>query len=334
MALKRGGRRLVDSFNTFTAATRFTMDIEVPQRFIKTLYVWVRGTLTISAVTVPGTVHTDGPANIVRQLELLVDGKTVKIGSGPSFLRLAQKYMQGSLVNNGLISANAGVYPFEVLIPLMFEMPSSISPIDSLLDGRFISNITLNLTWNAATNMIVNNTSTLALTVTTAQVYIDDTEPFDTGARKFWTFREIETTVAGIVTNTGSRLEVPFSPGNILRAIQLRAIDGVDLSDAIINSLNLRINGGEERPYTDLEDDFLQALGIAEFGVDFLPDGYYHLELAESGRPAMTGLGAKLEGQAINSLDLIADTTVGAGATSVVIHTAEMVPPEISGIGV
>ena len=334
MSLKRGGRRLIDSFNTFTASTRFTMDIEVPQRFIKNLFVWVRGTLTISAVTVPGTVHTDGPANIVGQLELLVDGKTVKIGSGASFLRMAQKYMQSSLINNGLISANAGVYPFEVFIPLMFEMPSSISPIDALLDGRFVSNMTLNLTWNAAANLIVNNTSTLALTGVTAQVYIDDTEPFDTGARKFWTFREIETTIAGIVTNVTSRLEVPFSPGNILRAIQIRSIDGVDLSDAIINSLNLRINGGEETPYADLEDDFLQSLALAEFGVDYLPDGYYHLELAEGGRPAMTGLGAKLEGQAVNSVDLIANTTVGVGATSIVLHTAEMVPPEISGIGV
>ncbi len=334
MALKRGGRRLVDAFNTFTANTRFTMDIEVPQRFIKNFFVWLRGTLTISAVTVPGTIHTDGPANLIGQLELLVDGKTVKIGSGPSFLRIAQKYMQSDMVNNGLVSANAGVYPFEALIPLMFESPSTVSPIDSLLDGRFVSNITLNLTWNAAANLVIGNTSTLALTVVSAQVYVDDTEPFDTGGRKFWTNREIETTIAGIITSTTSRLEVPFSPGNILRAIQLRSIDGTDLSDAIINALNLRINGGEERPYTDLEDDFLQALGLAEFGVDFLPDGYYHLELAEAGRPATTALGAKLEGQAINSVDLIADTTVGAGATSIILHTVEMVPPEISGIGV
>ena len=331
--LKRGGRRLVDSF-TFAASARQTMDIEVPQRFIKAFYVWVRGTLTISAVTVPGTVHTDGAAQLITTLELLVNGKTVKFGSGPSFLRMAQKYQQTAGVNNGINTANASAQPFEALIPLLFEMPSSVSPIDSLLDGRLVSSITLNLTWGAAGAQIVNNTSTTALTVTTAEVYVDDTEPFDTQGRGFWTFQEVETTEAGIVTSTASRLQVPFSPGEILRAIQLRAIDGVDLSDAIINSYDLRINGGEERPYTGNEDDFAQAISLYDFGVDFLPDGYYHLELAEGGRPATTGLGAKLEGQAVNSVDIIADTTVGAGATSVVIHTAKMIPPEISGIGV
>lgn len=323
--LKRGGTRLVDTF-VFASGARQTITIQVPARFVKRIWLWLRGTLTASGVTVPGTVHQDGPANLLSVVEMLVDGKTVKFGSGPAFQRIAQRYDQTDGVNDGLVSGAAGVYAFEALVPLLFEAPSTVSPVDTLLDGRFVKNITLNLTWGTTASLIVGNTSTLALTGVTCDVYMEDTEPFPTAAG-FWTLREVETTFAGIVTSQNSRLIVPFTPGAIMRAIQLRSVDGSDLSDAIINTINLRING-EEVPLNSLEDDFVQARARHEFGTDFTNEGYYHLEFSEQGRVATTGLGAKLEGQAINAIDLILDTTVGAGATSIVAHTVEHVPPE------
>jgi len=323
--LKRGSTRLVDTF-TFASGARQTITIQVPARFIKRLWLMLRGTLTKSAVTVPGTVHTDGPANLVQVVELLVDGRTRKFGSGPAFYRVAQRYDQTIGVNDGLNSGAAGVDAFEALIPLLFEAPSAVSPVDTLLDGRFIKNITLNITWGTTASLIVGNTSTLALSGVTLDVYVEDTEPFPTAA-PFWTFLEVETTFAGVVTSANTRLIVPFTPGAIMRALQVRAIDGSDVSDAIINTINLRLNG-EEVPLNALEDDFVQARSRHEFGTDFTAEGYYHLELTEAGRVATTGLGAKLEGQAINGIDLILDTTVGVGATSIVVHTVEHVPPE------
>lgn len=324
MLLKRGGIRFVDAFN-FASGVRQTMQIQVPARFIKKFYLWLRGTLTISVVVTPGTVHNDGPANLVQNVELLVDGRTIKNGGGAAFLRIAQRYLQTIGVNSGLIGGGAGVYNFEALIPLLFEAPSTVSPVDTLLDGRFITNITLNLTWGTTASIIVGNNSTLALSNVTCQVYIEDTDPFATAA-PFWTFREVETTLAGVVTSVNTRFILPFNPGSIIRAIQFRSYDGADLSDAVINSYILRVNG-EEIPFNQLEDDFLQALGMYEFGGDSLPDGYYHSELAEGGRVATTGLGANRE-RAINALDAIFDTTVGAGATSIVAHMVEHVPPE------
>src|SRR5207245_4150027 len=192
--LRRGGLRLVDSF-AFVASARQTIQIQVPARYMQRIWLWLRGTLTISAVTIPGTVHTDGPANLIGTVELLVDGRTYKIGAYPAFLRAAQKYFQTLGQNAGLTSGAAGVYNFEVLVPLMFASDGTVSPTDTLVDGRIVKNITLNLTWNAATNLIVGNTSTLALTATTCQVYIEDTEPFPVDA-PFWVFRETETTYA------------------------------------------------------------------------------------------------------------------------------------------
>lgn len=332
--LKRGGARLVDTL-TYVAGARQPVRIEVPSRFMQTIWLNVQGLLTVSAVTVPGTVHLDGPANIIAQAELLVDGKTIKIGSGPGFLRVAQVYGQSDGVNNGLVGGAAGIYPFQAVIPLNFEAWSSVSPIDTLLDGRFLKNMVLNITWGTPASLVINNTSTLAVTACTCEVYLEDTEPFDT-PHGFWTQRETETTFLNIVTAAQTRLAIPFTPGGVLRAVQLRSVDGLDLSDAVINSLSLRVNG-EEFPLNQLEDDFLQAYNRYKFGRDFHAEGYIHLELAENGRIAATGLGAKMEGMAVRDVDIIANTTVGAAgaaATSIVAHLIEHVPPEIMGVGI
>ena len=328
MLLQRGSTRLVDTF-TFAASARQTMDIQVPAKYMQRIWVWLRGTLTISAVTVPGTIHTDGPANLITTLELLVDGKLQKIGSGPSFFRIAQWYDQTGGRNAGLTSPNAGVYTFEALIPLMFEAASSVSPIDTLIDGRMVTAITLNLTWGTTASLILGNTSTLALTATTAEIYMQDTDPFPLDS-PLWTMRESEITQTGVLTATETRIPVPFNPGSIIRALQLRAIDGTDLSDAIINTISLRLNG-EEWPLRALEDDFQQALQLHNFGRDLVQPGYYHLELNENGRIATTGLGANPDVQ-LNDVDLILDTTVGAGATSIVVHVVEHVPPDAAAL--
>jgi len=333
--LKRGGLRLIDTL-TFVAGARQTCRIEVPARFMQRILVWLRGTYTITVVTVPGTVHNDGPANLIQQLELLVDGKTIKIGSGPAFLRIGQQYDQSDGVNNGIPSGAAGVYPFQALIPLLFEAPSSVSPIDTLLDGRLVKNMILNLTWGTAAGLLVGATSTQAVAAT-AEIYLMDTEPFQTVA-PFWTMRESETMFNNIATAGQTRLQLPFTPGAIVRAIQLRAVDAnanFNTIQTIINTISLRVNG-EEFPLNQVQDELQQALARQLFGRDQTAMGYYHIELAENGRVASTGLGAKLEGQAVKDIDLILNTTVGGGGaalTQIVAHLVEHVPPEIMGVG-
>lgn len=333
--LKRGGLRLVDTL-VYAANVRQTSRIEVPARFMQRIVVWLRGTLTVTVVVVPGTVHNDGPANLIQQLELLVDGKTVKIGSGPAFLRIGQQYDQSDGVNNGIPSGAAGVYPFQAYIPLLFEGPSTVSPIDTLLDGRLVKNMILNLTWGAPANLMVGNNSTLAVAAT-AEIYLMDTEPFQTAA-PFWTMRESETMFNNIATAAQTRLQLPFTPGAIVRGIQLRAIDAnanFNPIQTIINGASLRVNG-EEFPLNQVQDEFLQAHARQLFGRDQTAIGYYHLEMSENGRVASTGLGAKLEGQAVKDIDLILNTTVGGGGaalTQIIAHLVEHVPPEIMGVG-
>lgn len=321
MELIRPGLRLLDTF-TFVAGARQTMDLQVPQRFIKRLWVWLRGTLTPGA---GGNLvfHNDGPVNLVQQLELLVNGKTHKFGSGAAFHRIAQQYDQTDGRNVGPAPTATAATTFEALIPLMFESASAVSPVDTILDGRSIKTMILNLRWGVLTDYLLSGGTAPALSAVDAQVYIEDTEPFPT-KRPFWSLRETEHQFLNIVTAGATRLALPYTPGHVLRAVQLRAIDGTNVSDAVINRLSLRLNG-QVTPFQDLEDDFLQAWQLHKFGRDSVPEGYYFLELPENGRIATTGLGAG--GAPITDVEIVADTTVGAGATSIVAHTVEHVPP-------
>lgn len=323
---KRGELRLIDTFN-FVSGQRQQIELSVPEKFLQRLWLNIRGTLTISAVTVPGTIHRDGAAQSVANVQLDLDGQPLKIGSLASFLRLAQRYDETSGANFGLVSPAAGVYPFQCVVPLFFESVRSVNPLDTLVDGRFVKNMVLTLTWGTAAAMLVDETSTTALSALTAEVYFEDTEPFVTEA-PFWRFEEFETLHDNILTNQQTRLILPYKLGSILRAVQLRAVDDNDLSDDIINALTLRINGGEQ-PWRDVEDDFLKAWSQHRFGLDSVADGYYHLELAENGRVMSTGLGAGNQ-ELINTLDILADTTVGVGATSILSHLVQYVPPDAS----
>jgi hypothetical protein len=324
--LKRGGERFVDSF-AFVSGQRQPMDIDLPNRYVKRVWLFLRGQLTISVVTVPGAVHPDGPVNLLDQLELRVDGRPLKFGSGASFFRLAQRYDQTEGVNGGLNAAGAGVYDFEAAVPILFESPQTVNPFDTLLDGRRYKKLELILTWGTTASLITGNTSTLALAGVTADVYLDDTEAFPT-SNPFWQNRETETTFNGIVTSAQTRLAIPFTDGAVMRAILIRALDAGVVSDAIINQITLRLNGSEEIPLNQIEDDFFQALEQHRFAGSVQRDGWYHLELAENGRVLRTGLGANGR---LNSVDLIVDTTVGVGATSIVAHTVEYVPPARTG---
>jgi hypothetical protein len=325
---KRGQLTLLDG-NTFAfvANTRQTSQLPVPSTYLKKLWLSLRGTLTVSAVTVPGTIHADGPANLVSNIELLIDGYPLKTGKLPHFLRMSQLYFKTDGVNDGLVSAGAGAYDFQALVPLCFEMPASAGRFDTVEDGRTIKNMVLNLTWGATSDLVVGNTSTLALTNTTVQVYVEDTEPnFERDPKTIYRFRETDTVFNNIVTSGGSRLLIPYTEGSIMRAVSLKSVDGSDLSDAIINTIiGVRINGGQEVPFNTIEDDFFQAYAKYLFGQDQMFEGYYHIEFAEDELVLTTGLGAGVSRGQLNTLEVIADTTVGAGATSITAHIAELV---------
>ena len=310
----------------YAANTRVSENLSVRATYWQQLLLSLRGTLTISAVTVPGTPHPDGPANLLQTVEVKIDGETVKLAAGASLLRMAQLYYKTLGTNDGIYTGAAGVYPFHALIPVMFAMPDSVNPPDSYEDGTRVKNLTVNITFGDTTSLITGNTSTLALTATSCEIYLQDTEANFQRQNGIWRFRQFEATQQGILTSGSTRLQVPsVSKGGVVRTLLLAALDATVPSDTIINAVNqLKINGAEEVPFNTVEDDFLQALSTYEQQAPAMVDGYYPFEFADRGRVLTTGLGAF--GKEVKSIDVFCDTTVGVGATSVRMHVAEMVP--------
>lgn len=308
--------------------------ISVPRRFVKRIWVWLTGTLTVTGGTGVGTILPDDIANLIAKLELYVDGIPVKVGSGAAFFRVAQRFDQTTGAKTGITSKAAGASNiFTCLIPLSFEALSTVSPSDTLLDGRTVQNLQFFVTWNDPTAVIKGNDGTLAIVGGQVEIFTEDTEPFPIKA-PFWIHREVETVLSPVVASTQSRLVMPVTPGSVLRSILLQATDtgagGQPVPvDTLLNNATIRVNGNE-KPLDTLNVAFVRARAEHVFGnPGLLPVGYYHLELAEHGKVATTGLGARLGSAAINSLDLVFSTNAPTGTGAITAHTIEHLPPGV-----
>lgn len=330
MSLLRRGLRSVQVVAATLGQRSAPVNIQVPNRFIKRIWVYVTGAFTITGGTGAGSINPEGSVRILDHLQLLVDGTPVKDGSGPQFFRQAQRYDQTTGDNVAIASKAAGANnTVEALVPLQFEGSSLVSPVDTLLDGRFVNNIILYITWANLSDLVPGNDGALAAVNLQAEVFIEDTDPFPTKS-PFWTMLERETHLPGVGTSSGSRLILPFTPGAIMRGLDLMTTDGGIVSDAILKHFTLRING-QDKPIDTVAANFLRAMQNHQFGLAALfPVGHYGVEFEENGRLATTGLGAGLQLGRITSLDLILDTVVGAGATEIIAHTVEHVPPGVS----
>jgi hypothetical protein len=329
--LKRGGLRLVQSVPFVSGARSQAVTITPGARFVKRLWAYIKAVAHVTGGTGAGTISTDGGAILARLFEVYKDGTPLKVGSPIAFFRIGQKYDQTDGVNRGLVSLAAGAdNNIEVLVPLSFVAGSSVAPTDTLIDGRFTDTLQFFVTWDVAGVLATGEDGVLSITSGQLDLYIEDTEPFPI-KNPFWSQREVETQLDGVLTSKGTRMVLPVTPGAVLRSIQLRALDAGVPSDAILNAITIRVNGNE-KPVDTIGADFERAKSDHTFGnaaAAARPTGTYHVELAENGRVASTGLGGSGTGVRLNSLDLILDTTVGVGATSIIAHTVEHLPPGI-----
>ncbi len=309
--------------------------ISVPRRYLKRIWVFLTGQLTVTGGTGIGAILPDNIANLIGKLEFYVDGIPYKVGGGAAFFRIGQRFDQTSGVNQGVVSKAAGaVNTFLAMIPISLEALSTVNPADTLVDGRGVQNLQFFVTWNDPTAVIKGNDGALALVNTQVEIFVDDTEPFPIRAG-FWIQREVETQLAPIVASLQSRLVMPVTPGAVLRHILLGAFDtgaagGQPVPvDTLLNAITIRVNGND-KPLDTLDVRFIRARAEHLFGnPTILPVGWYALELAEHGRVATTGLGARLGAAAINSLDLILNTNAPVGQGSILAHTVEHVPPGV-----
>lgn len=314
----------------FAAGATQNLELPIPRRYVNKMWLRLRGQLQITAVTVPGFIHTDGIANLVQQVEVLIDGNPWKKGLFASFFRNAQTYDATEGVNDGVYSGAQGNYNFEVLVPLYGGVPSSAGKLDGLVDGTKQSKFQINVTWGTAANVVIGATSTVTPVNTVLEVHIEDTAPFDHKG-DFLVHLEQETTLNNIQAG-GAVLPIPFLKGAVMRSILVRVTDGTDLSDDIITGITIRINGGEELPVNQIPAPVIQGMKKYRLKGESMPVGYYLIEFPEGGVEALilsTGLGAKVPADgsgSINGIELVLDTNAPLVAGSLTAHTTSLAP--------
>src|SRR5260370_23345385 len=73
--------------------------LSVPRRFVKRIWGYLTGQLTVTGRTCLGTILPDNIVNLLARLELYVVGIPYKSGGGAAFFRIAQRFDHTSGVN-------------------------------------------------------------------------------------------------------------------------------------------------------------------------------------------------------------------------------------------
>lgn len=207
------------------------------------LYLDLTGTLTVSAAnnTAANTQRGD-EWGIVKEVRLIANGTTVLlVRSGEELAQEMFTYFGQYPLNSRNIGAssatvlgdaatlNPSLYS-TAIIPLW--MPKAVKPMDTLLDARLLSELTLEIRWGTHTD--INS----AATGFAGQINVQSAEVFGVPKdQKFSSVRKPRT-IADI-TATNSAYQIELGVGDMYRGLLLHVTDnGVD-DGAVLNNIKL-----------------------------------------------------------------------------------------------
>jgi hypothetical protein len=219
--------------------------------------------------------------------------------------------------------------PFDSTLILPFWMPRSLRPMDTALDARELSDLKIEITWGAYTD--VNSAATAWTTEPVVEVH--SLESFNVkGPFSQWRIYTIEKEI----TATNAQFQVQLPVGPMYRGFMFATTDaGVDDAD-IIN--NMKIKSGTTI-YADIPQDILFQADAIRRGDprswDSTAEGYDSLR-----RGTPNGLGGWLfydhvtDGYLTEAIDTLGfsefelelDVTVGAGTTKLYVSPLQVIP--------
>ncbi len=219
---------------------------------------------------------------------------------------------------------------FDSVLILPFWMPNSIRPMDTALDSRNLSDLKIEVTWGAFTD--VNSAATAWTTEPTLEV--GSLESFNvTGPFSQWRVFEIEKEI----TATNPRFQIQLPVGPIYRGFMLHFTDaGVDDS-AILNNFKL-VSG--TTVFADIKETFLKQVFDIRNGMQRgLDDGASAAytedrRSTEANREAWyfydhvtDGFNSEgIDSLGFSELELELDVTIGAGTTKCFVWPWQIIP--------
>lgn len=265
---------------------------------------------------------------VVKRIDVIANGTDViKSFSGPN-LRMLNYLWYGVPPKRSVALGDGTANPaFASTLVIPFWMPRSVRPIDTALDSRELSSLTVEITWGTHTDI---NASATGFT-TSPTVELASLESFNvTGPFSQWRMFEIEKEV----TSTTNRFRIELPVGGVYRNFLISATDAGADDNAVVNNVKL-VSGSTV--FDNLPADILQDVQHLRQGITrgfsgtayddvFMGDnndmeGYYLLDRVTDGF-----LTEGLDTLGFSELFLEFDVTVGGGTTNLTVIPSEIIP--------
>lgn len=294
------------------------------------LYLNLEGapTMTAGNNTAANTMPGD-EWGCVKEIRIVANGTNVIRSISGEQLRMLNFFNYGTpgrrttTLGDGA-TANAA-FSSTLILPLW--MPRSIRPMDTALDSRQLSSLTVEIQWGTFTD--INSAATAWTTEPT--ISVRSLESFGiNGPFATWRFWEIEKEI----TATNSRFQIQLPVGGVYRGFMLHFTDaGVDDS-AVLNNMKLIsgstvfadvsaevlqdqywIRNGNQRTFTGAAFDDLFISDDSNWG------GWYMYDHVTDGF-----LTEGIDTLGFSELVLELDVTVGGGTTKAIVTPQEIIP--------
>jgi len=263
----------------------------------------------------------------VKRLEIVANGTDVLRSLSGNALRWLNLFQFGAFPQVSPLLGAGGANPaFDSTIVLPFWMPNSVHPIDTALDSRELSALTIEITWGSFVDILA--AASAWTTEPTLDVY--SLESFNVkGPFNQSRIFPIEETITA--SNTQHKVRLPVN--NMYRGLLINTTDaGVDDGD-IIN--NIKIISGST-VFRDYSEEVLDALkfragldrGFSGTAYDDYAigdgnsiDGWYWLDFVTDGY-----LTEAIDTLGFSEFEIELDLTVGAGTTKITVMPVQIVP--------
>lgn len=285
-------------------------------------------TLTGANNTAANTAKGDD-WGVVKKIEIIANGSEVVRSLSGEALRMLNLFYYGvtpkAAVNLG-DGATANPSLSSTLV-LPFWLPNSRRPIDTALDTKQLSELTIEITWGTYTD--INSAATAWTTNPSMDVYV--LESF--GTLENYSMTRINTIEKEIVASS-SEFQVRLPVNGMYRQFLINTTDaGVD-DAAVIN--NLKLESGST-VFMDLSEEVLQMAPAIRNGIarpfngqtyddmfisansDF--EGWYFLDLATDGL-----MSEIIDTLGFSEFQMTLDVTVGGGTTKLYMWPLQVFP--------
>lgn len=269
---------------------------------------------------------------LVSRIDIIANGTDVIKSISGNALWWMNYFMFGRRprITPALVDASANNPAFDSMLILPFWMPRSLRPFDTALDARRLSDLKIEVTWGAVTDL---NGDCSAISSGKLEVYSLESFNAPNAAFSTWRTNTIERTISA----SADALQISLPVGPIYRGFLINTTDASADANDILN--NFKLKSGTtvfaDLPANVLRDWYGMRNGVEEKIYDRVAEtsmnlrvgnnndvgGWYMYDHVTDGR-----LSEGIDTLGFAEFEIELDVTVGAGTTKVYVIPQTIIP--------